>query len=318
MSQTLKALIGIDSDTHPAATELLSEIPGIDTALLTALGVTWESLISDCYKRFAVEVLTQLAKRGNFQTIAERTRPAIVGYENVSRMTTTADEWHGVRVQLPVSRYQSIFIHSLFTRFTLENATIRIYSLAKAEQIGEDITADLVKGQGLLLGEDIDLDEYQNEIIVVSVLVPAGTVLESFGGNNPTRYTAHKLVRYAEDLTPTYDNTIEPSHCYVSLDYELRMSMPRVITNFEQLLKRPFGLYVAADLIKRALVSQSANVRTLVNRVGLADNYEIQKEEAERALAGSLRVIYPQLQAEKLALVSNNMDQPGYFTADAH
>lgn len=327
---TLQNKIGLRPISEGSSREYIDDLTNVDYNLLAAIasdaekiedggdGVTFlfGKVLNEQYKCFKADVLAEFAKRANFQEVADRTRPPSV--QTLPKLiTTTADQWHGVGVLLPTSRYQSVFIHSVFSRVTLADTIARIYTLSGG-QVGEDIPISLTKGGATLIALDFPLDTYQCEQLVIAVKIPSGTVLESFYYQHCTQFTVSKPIVFADGSTPNFtDSTVSLSYTYVSTDYELRIGIDRVIDHFADRLARPFALLCGADIMKRALNSQKASVKTLINRPGMMDNYDMLKADQGKELAGALRSIYKEVEKERLALVANPDDQPGYYVADA-
>lgn len=283
---------------------------------LTGIETVWQEIKDEKYDCLKSDLLSEFAKRANFRQVVEVSSiPSISGDD---ALELDEDTLVGVVITMPKSRYQSLFIRNLFINFDSdmapEDVVIKIYDSDKATQIGSDITIAYVAGtDDYPVNISVDCSKMGNKAVFVGVLVPAGTNLLSMDWDNHCKYSVVDHYRIDPAHTPFMSQLTELTKCYIGLEFEIRLSVDKVISQFADILKRTYGLMCAIGIIDRALKSKKASKWTLVNRDMEKQNIVDLKDDLKKEMAGACRQIYAQLNLEQLALVSNPEDQQGYF-----
>lgn len=282
----------------------------------TGLKTIWQEVKDEAYDQLKSYLLSEFAKRANFREVLEQSEipDEISGGETESYPAGTMV---GVTITMPKSRYQQLFIRSLFISFTGEapdNAIICIYDGNRGTQIGEDIVvAANPDSFEYPVNIAIDCSKSGNRSIFIGALMPAGVSVREIGWQRECMYSVTDLHVFDLEAMPFMGTMIETGECYAALDYEIRLSMDKVVELFKDKLRRSYALLCGISIIDRALKSKKANRHTLVNREAEYQNIADLKEDLKKEMAGACRQVYGQLEMEKLALVSRPDDQQGYF-----
>lgn len=327
----LEKLIGLAPVDEGADRLYVNRIPNVNPELIeaiaesdeksdedpTGLRTVWQEVKDEAYDKLTADLLSEMAKRANFREVVQTSElpDHVTDTETISFDT---DRMIGVNITLPKSRYQSLFIRSLYVAFNNDSAPetfiIRIYDGDKGKQIGDDILTTT--------GEDpfefpvnitVDCSRSGNKSVFVGILLPAGTELISMGWNTDCMYTVNDLLSFDPDAVPLMSEVDETSECFVALDYEIRLSVDKVAGLYGDRLKRSYALLCAIGFIERGLKSKKASKWTLVNRDSEKQNVIDLKDDLKKELAGACRQIYAQVDQERLALVSRPDDQAGYY-----
>jgi len=280
----------------------------------SGLKTIWQEVKDEAYDKFKADLLAEMAKRANFREVVERSEVADL-LSDGEELEVEVDTMVGVVVTMPKSRYQSLFIRNLYVLFKNEpeNVTIRIYNSDKGMQIGGDIISTSGDDFEYKVDRSIDCSKSGNKSIFIGVLVPAGSTLLSIGWNTDCSYTINDLYSFPADQNPPLSILDETKDCYVALDYEVRLSIDKVASLYGDRLKRSYAIMCAIGVIERGLKSKKASKWTLVNRDSEKQNVLDLKEDLKKEMAGACRLIYSQVEQERLALVSKPDDQAGYY-----
>jgi len=326
----LEPLIGLFPVDSGSERMFVNRLPNVSAALIEAIAedeeksvgdttgieTVWQEIKDEQFDCLKSDLLSEFAKRANFRQVVEVSEiPSISGDET---LIVDGDTLIGVVVTMPKSRYQSLFIRNLFVDFNSdtapENVVIKIYDADKATQIGTDISIPFVIGtDDYPINISVDCSKMGNKAIFIGIIIPDGATLYSLGWHNHCKYSVVDLYRFDPDHTPFMSEMTELSDCYVGLEFEIRLSIDKVVAQFSDILKRSYGLMCAIGIIDRALKSKKANRFTQVNRDMEKQNIFDLKEDLKKEMAGACRQIYAQLNLEQLALVSNPEDQQNYF-----
>lgn len=282
----------------------------------TGLKTIWQEVKDEAYAQLKSCLLSEFAKRANFREVLEQSEiPDELSGADVE--TYPAGTMVGVTITMPKSRYQQLFIRSLFMSFAgeaPESLTIRIYDGIRAAQIGDDITvAANPDSFEYPINVAVDCSKSGNRSVFVGVQIPAGVSLREIGWHRECMYSVTDLHVFDPEALPFMGTMIETDECYAALDYEIRLSVDKVAELFKDKLRRSYALLCGISIIDRALKSKKANRHTLVNREAEYQNIADLKEDLKKEMAGACRQVYGQLEMEKLALVSRPDDQQGYF-----
>lgn len=286
----------------------------------TGVATVWQEVKDEAYDQLKSCLLSEFAKRANFREVVELSNlPDIV--RSPESLIFTEDRIIGVMITMPKSRYQSLFVRNLYVNYALgsfpANSVVKIFDIDKGAQIGQDITVTVEPGDDHLpLNVSIDCSKVGNRSIFIGLAVDEAIELLSFSWSNPCSYTSAYLYDLTSNDAPILSNLNNLDDCFVALEYEVRLSIDQVISQFADRLRRSYAIMCGAGVIDRALKSKKASKWTLVNRDAEAQNLIDLKEDLKKELAGACRQIYGQLEMEKLALVSRPDDQQGYFVGD--
>lgn len=328
---TLQNLIGLSPVDTGSDRMYINRIPNVNPDLIisiaeddektvadpTGLATVWQDVKDEAYDRLRADLLSEMAKRANFREVVERSElPDYI--DDGDTFTPEEDRMVGVVITLPKSRYQSLFIRNLYVLFEAgsepEQATIRIYDCEKGKQIGSDILATIGNDSfEYPVNVSIDCSRSGNKSVFVGVLVPADVTLLSIGWNTDCMYTINDLYSFPDDQNPPLSSIDETEECFVALDYEVRLSIDKVASLYGDRLRRSYAIMCAIGVIERYLKSKKANKASMVNRDAEKQNIADLKEDLKKELAGACRLIYSQVEQEKLSLVSRPDDQVGYY-----
>lgn len=283
----------------------------------TGLATIWQEVKDEAYDKLTADLLSEMAKRANFREVVQRSElPDYIS--DGDTFTPEVDTMVGVVITLPKSRYQSLFVRNLYVLFEKYSipalATIRIYDCEKGIQIGSDILATIGDDSfEYAVNTSIDCSKSGNKSVFIGVLVPADSTLLSVGWDTDCMYTLNDLYSFPADQNPPLSIIEETKECFVALDYEIRLSIDKVVSLYGDRLKRAYAIICAIGVIERGLKSKKASRWTLVNRDSERQNVLDLKEELKKEMAGSCRQIYAQVEQERLTLVSRPDDQAGYY-----
>lgn len=282
----------------------------------TGLTTIWQEVKDEGYDKIKADVLSEMAKRANFREVVQTSElpDHVTDTETISFDT---DRMIGVNVTLPKSRYQSLFIRSLYAWFTGNipvNVTIRIYDGDSGVQIGADILA-VTSDENIEypVNVTVDCSRSGNKSVFVGILLPAGIELTSMGWNTDCMYSTNDFLSFDPDDAQAMSIGEDTKDCFVALDYEIRLSIDKVASLYGDRLKRAYAYMCAIGIIERGLKSKKASRWTLVNRDSEKQNVIDLKEDYKKELAGACRQIYSQVDQERLSLVSRPDDQAGYY-----
>lgn len=330
----LESLIGLSPVDSGSDRMYVNRMPNVNHELIEAIaeseeksvddptGLTtiWQEVKDEAYSCLRSDLLSEMAKRANFREVVESSE--LPNYlSDGETFTPEADTMVGVVVTMPKSRYQSLFIRSLYVSFEKgsapENLTIRIYDGNKGVQIGADIISEVGPDSfDFSVNVSVDCSKAGSKSVFIGALIPESSTVLSMGWPQSCGYTVSDLYSFDPLQTPLMSEMTEQSDCFVALEYEIRLSIDQVIAQFSERLRRVYAIMCGIGVIDRGLKSKKASRWTLVNRDAEKQNLEDLKADLKKELAGACRLIYGQVEQERLALVSRPDDQQGYFIGD--
>jgi hypothetical protein len=326
----LEKLVGLSPiDSNPGLI-YVNRIPNVNAELIEAIAeeeeksvedpsglkTIWQEVKDEAFDKLRTDLLSELAKKANFRQIVDRTSlPQMI--VDSSRMSWSEDRMVGVVVVMPKSRYQSLFIRSLYlihdgaykTEFT-----IRIMDAAYGKAIGGDIITSTIEGShDYPINVSIDCSKIGRKSIFIGVLVPEGVTISSMGWESDCMYSVNDFYMFDPSVMPLMTKMVELKECFVALEYEIRLSIDKVIEQYADFLRRSYAIMCGIGVIERGLKSKKASRWTMVNRDSEKLNIEDLNLDLKKELANACRLIYTEIEQEKLALVSRPDDHPGYF-----
>jgi hypothetical protein len=300
-------------NVNPDLIEAIAESDEKSEADPTGLKTIWQEVKDEAYDKLTADLLAEMAKRANFREVVETSQLP----DNVSdaeTFTADGDKMVGVCITMPKSQYQSLFIRSLFVSGLTGPAIIRFYDVDKGKRIGvTDMVVESEDNYEYPVKISIPCHRQGNRSVFIGVLVTDGETLDSIGWDTCCSYATNDLCQFPAYILPHADHLIETKECFVALEYEIRLMIDLVIDRFAERLKRSYAIMCAIGVIDRGLKSKKASRWTMVNRDAEKQNVLDLKDDFKKELAGACRLIYAQVEQEKLALVSRPDDQAGYY-----
>jgi hypothetical protein len=327
----LESLVGLSPVDAGSTRMYVNRLPNANPELIKAiaedddksqgdpagLATIWQEVKDEAYDCLRSDLLSEMAKRANFREVVESSAlPDIIS--NPESIIFTEERIIGVMITMPKSRYQSLYIRNLYVNYMIgafpASAVLKVFDIDKGVQIGDDIEVSVTVDMDCLpVDVTIDCSKTGNRSIFVGVVVDENTELLSMDWSNPCSYAGAYLYNLTNPDSPILSNLNDMDDCYVALEYEIRLSIDQVIAQFSEKLKRTYALMCAAGIIDRGLKSKRASKWTLVNRDAERQNLEDIRADLKKEIAGACRLIYGQVEQEKLALISRPDDQQGYF-----
>jgi hypothetical protein len=331
---SLELLIGLSPVDTGSTRMYVNRMPNINAELIqaisesedksvedpTGLATIWKEVKDEAYDCLKSDLLSEMAKRANFREVVEASNlPDLIN--NPESIIFTEERIIGVMITMPKSRYQSLFVRNLYVNYqpgsVPANAVVKIFDIDKGVQIGTDIDVEISPDMDCLpVNVSIDCSKTGNKSIFIGVVVDETIELLSFDWSNPCSYAGAYLYDLTASDTPILSNLNDLDDCYVAPEYEIRLSIDQVIAQFSERLKRTYALMCAIGIIDRGLKSKRASKWTMVNRDAERLNLEDLKADLRKEMAGACRLIYGQVEQEKLALIARPDDQRGYFVGD--
>jgi hypothetical protein len=305
-------------NVSPEMVQAIAEDDDKNTESPTGLETIWQEVKDEAYESLKSCLLGEMAKRSTFREVVDRSElPDLITVPE--SITVGGDKMIGVVVTMPKSRYQCLFIRNLYIQYGTmpEKTIIRIYDGDMARQIGADLEVDSKESDmDYPVNISVDCSKVGSRSIFIGALVPDGVTILSMNWNLDCNHSINDLYLFDPSESPLMETMTELDDCFVAVEYEIRLSSDLLVSRFADRLKRVYQLMCGIGIIDRGLKSKKASRWTLVNRDMELKNLEDLKADLKKEMANACRLIHPELEKERLALVSRPDDQPGYFISD--